>query len=268
MPKASVNGLSIDYIVEGQGEPLFLIMGFAGPKILWLSQRRAFRKHYQVVIYDNRGAGRSSKPPGPYTMQMMADDAVGLMDHLGIERAHVLGASMGGMIAQHIALSYPDRVRKLILACTFARRDADGGRTSEWMKRVGLRDDATNDELRAIDLRRIGPAYSLAFNGRLAGMVAGPLMRLLGGLLATEGARAQFEAMLDHDTLDQLHTIQTPTLVIVGDADRLHRCNASDAIASRMPNARLVKVEGGSHIFFIGKRDRFNREVLGFLLGS
>jgi pimeloyl-ACP methyl ester carboxylesterase len=99
-------------------------------------------------------------------------------------------------------------------------------------------------------------------------MVAGPLMRLLGGLLATEGARAQFEAMLGHDTLDQLHTIQTPTLVIVGDADRLHRCNASDAIASRMPNARLVKVEGGSHIFFIGKRDRFNREVLDFLLGS
>ena len=127
MPKARVNGISINYSVEGRGEPLFLIMGFSGSKMAWFFQRGAFRKHFQVVTFDNRGVGQSDKPPGPYSMKMFADDTVGLMDHLGIDKAHVLGASMGGMIAQHIALSHPERVRKLVLSCTVASRQGGGG---------------------------------------------------------------------------------------------------------------------------------------------
>ena len=206
MPNITANGIQIEY--ETSGDPsspvLLLIMGLSAQLIDWDEEFLAqlLEKGVFIIRFDNRDAGLSTKfeeggipdmkgtkkgkgPRIPYTLDDMADDAVGLLDALGIEKAHICGISMGGMIAQHIALSYPDRVRKLVLACTFARRDADGGRSSEWMKRVGLRDDATNDELRAIDMRRIGQAYSLAINGRLAGMVAGPLMRLLGGLLAT-----------------------------------------------------------------------------------
>jgi pimeloyl-ACP methyl ester carboxylesterase len=81
MPKARVNGISINYSIEGRGEPLFLIMGFSGSKMAWFFQRRTFRKHFQVVTFDNRGVGQSDKPTGPYSMQMFADDTVGLMDH-------------------------------------------------------------------------------------------------------------------------------------------------------------------------------------------
>jgi len=269
MPKARVNGISINYSVEGRGEPLFLIMGFSGSKMAWFFQRRAFRKHLQVVTFDNRGVGQSDKPPGPYSMQMFADDTVGLMDHLGIDKAHVLGASMGGMIAQHIALSHPERVRKLVLSCTVASRQGGGVHSAEYMKRLGLSEDASDDELRQIGPKKLmGMVVSLAVNDRLLGMTAGPILRIFAGRLATDGVRGQFEAILGHDTLGRLPTIQAPTLVIVGDQDRLINPASSDVLAGAIPGARLVKVEGGSHAFFISKRGRFNSQVLDFLLGS
>ncbi len=95
MPKANVNGININYGVYGHGEPLVLIMGFAGPKLGWIFQRCFFKKHYQVVTFDNRGVWRTDKPEGPYSIKMMADDTVGLMDHLGIKKANILGVSMG-----------------------------------------------------------------------------------------------------------------------------------------------------------------------------
>jgi 3-oxoadipate enol-lactonase len=269
MPKARVNGVSINYSVEGRGEPFFLIMGFSGSKMAWFFQRRAFRKHFQVVTFDNRGVGESGKPTGPYSMQMFADDTVGLMDHLGIDKAHVLGVSMGGMIAQHIALSHPERVRKLVLGCTFASRQGSTGHSAEYMQRIELSEDASDDELRQIDLKKLmGMVVSLAVNDRLLGMAVGPLLRIFAGRLATEGIRGQFEAILGHDTLERLPTIQAPTLVIVGAQDRLINPASSDVLADAIPGARLVKIESGSHAFFISKRGRFNREVLDFLLGS
>ena len=90
MPKTPVNGINISYRVEGQGKPLVLIMGIGSSRWVWLLQTRAFRKHYTVVSFDNRGAGKTDKPGSPYTIETMADDTVGLMDHLGIERAHIL----------------------------------------------------------------------------------------------------------------------------------------------------------------------------------
>lgn len=96
MPSAKVNGISIDYKVEGQGEPLVMIMGLGGARSSWRSQTGFFKKYYRTVTFDNRGVGKSDKPAGPYTIRMMADDTIGLMDHLSIEKAHVLGVSMGG----------------------------------------------------------------------------------------------------------------------------------------------------------------------------
>ena len=269
MPKARVNGISINYSIEGRGEPLFLIMGFSGFKMAWFFQRRAFRKHFQVVTFDNRGVGQSDKPTGPYSMQMFVDDTVGLMDHLGIDKAHVLGVSMGGMIAQYIALSHPERVHKLVLGCTLASRQGGGGHSAEYTKSLGLSEDPSDDELRQIDPKKLmGMVVTLAVNDRLLGMAARPLLRIFARRLATEGVRGQFEAILGHDTLERLPTIQAPTLVIVGAQDRLINPTSSDVLAGAIPGARLVKIEDGSHAFFISKRGRFNREVLNFLLGS
>jgi pimeloyl-ACP methyl ester carboxylesterase len=122
MPIARLNGVSIHYHVEGRGDPLVMIMGFSAGRLGWLPQIPFFRKHYRVVTFDNRGVGRSDKPLGPYSTRMMADDTVRLMDLLGIEKAHIMGLSMGGMIAQELAIEYPQRVMKLVLACTYANQ--------------------------------------------------------------------------------------------------------------------------------------------------
>jgi pimeloyl-ACP methyl ester carboxylesterase len=114
----------------------------------------------------------------------------------------------------------------------------------------------------------MGMVVSLASNNRLLGIVARPLLRIIAWRLATEGTRGQFEAILGHDTLDRLPTIQAPTLVIVGTQDRLVNPTSSDVLAGAIPGARLVKIEGGSHSFFMSKRGRFNKEVLDFLIGS
>jgi 3-oxoadipate enol-lactonase len=112
------------YMEAGAGEPLVLVMGFGGDHLAWGLQIPAFAAKYRVIAFDNRGVGQSDAPDVPYTTAMMADDAVGLMDGLGIERAHVCGVSMGGMIAQEIALRHPSRVRTLQLHATLARPDA------------------------------------------------------------------------------------------------------------------------------------------------
>lgn len=266
MPKTEVNGINISYMVEGQGEPLVMIMGFSAPRIGWVLQRRAFRKYFQVITFDSRGVGGSDKPPGPYSMKMMADDTVGLMDHLGIDKAHILGVSMGGMIAQEVAINYPERVRKLVLGSTYARSDEIGGHSSEYYKALGLEEGCSDDELRSVAVGKVlGTVFSLAFNSRLYRIGVAPLARVFARLRASEGVRAQFEAIVGHDTLDRLHLIEAPTLVITGAGDRLHRPGSSEVIANRIPKAKLVKVEGGSHAFLVAMRGRFNREVLDFL---
>src|SRR2546427_3279997 len=124
MPKVRVNGIGLNYVEAGSGDPLLLIMGFGGDHQAWAFQTPVFAQRYRVIAFDNRGAGQSDVPDVPYTTRMMAEDAIGLLDALRIERAHVLGVSMGGMIAQELALAHPQRVRSLQLHCTLAPRDA------------------------------------------------------------------------------------------------------------------------------------------------
>jgi pimeloyl-ACP methyl ester carboxylesterase len=111
-------------------------MGLGGSKSGWRFQIPTFKKHYRVITFDNRGAGNSDKPKGPYSITQMADDTVTLMDHLGIAKAHIIGVSLGGMIAQEVAINHPERVSKLVLGCTYACIDEANGRTPEWDKAI------------------------------------------------------------------------------------------------------------------------------------
>ena len=118
MPHSTVNGIKIYYEEQGTGEPLILINGLAFPMDLWFAQIRELSKDFRVIALDNRGIGRSDHPDEAYSIAMMASDAVGLLQSLGIAKAHVVGLSMGGFIAQEIALSYPEVVNRLILIAT------------------------------------------------------------------------------------------------------------------------------------------------------
>ena len=115
------------YRMDGKGQPLGLIMGLGGRKENWKPQIRAFKRQFRVITFDNRGVGGSSHLPGPITIEAMVSDTLALLDHLEIGRAHILGYSLGGIVAQEIAISHPERVSKLILASTMAVSDGSDG---------------------------------------------------------------------------------------------------------------------------------------------
>jgi 3-oxoadipate enol-lactonase len=255
MPHARINAANIYYEVHGNGEPLVLIQGFAGGTQAWGLQVSAFKKYYRVITFDNRGAGRTGRSKIPPTIEMMAADVIALLDHLGINKAHVLGLSMGGMIAQEIALSYPQRVNKLILCSTFATRDLPGAI-----------DKPRPTDIRDMDFdilmeHMISASYNVPFYRALFLM----LMRINKKAVDSKGILDQAQALSTHSTLDRLHLIKAPTLVMTGTDDRLVSPLHSDILASRIPGANLVKVPGGSHAFFFEKSRIFNREVLAFL---
>lgn len=269
MPKAKVNEVNIDYAVHGRGEPLVLIQGLGGPRSGWIFQTRAFGKYYRVITFDNRGVGKSDKPGGSYTVRTMADDTIALLDYLGVDKAHVLGISLGGMIAQEIAINYPERVRKLILACTAAET---GATDESVITAMGLGDGSSGAEgrdLRGVDMAKVMSAViSLSYNRRLFRLLFLPLAKIYLRFGEVKGISGQLEAAAAYSTLDRLQQIKAPTLVIVGTGDKLMPVHSSEVLADRIPGARLVKVEGGSHSFFMEMRGRFNKEVLDFLRGN
>ena len=257
MPLARLNGISISYQVEGQGEPLVMIMGFTASRIGWMPQRRFFKRYYRVITFDNRGAGKSDKPPVSYSTRMMADDTVKLMDVLGIEKAHIMGLSMGGMIAQELAINYPQRVVKLVLVATYTRQDEISGDTLEQAKFLHLSPE-----------KKINAMIGLAFNKPLYRFTVGLLARAQAGFRGVSskvGIAGQSEACQKHDTLERLSSITAPTLIIVGTGDRIINPVSSEVIAGKIPNAKLVKVDGASHYFSFEMKNVFNREVLNFL---
>jgi pimeloyl-ACP methyl ester carboxylesterase len=274
MPTATVRDIELYYEEHGSGDPLLCIMGFATDSTGWLMQVPAFAEKHRTIVFDNRGVGRSAKPSGAYTIHEMADDAVGILDHLGIDRADVLGVSMGGMIAQELVLRHPDRVRALVLAATFPEPDAE---TEDQRKIIfhQMGGSITEAGEMRIDFTAFNP---LMFFQHLLPLVFNPgfiqtelprLMQMFSGALqfgfSIEAIMGQMQAIMRHKATDRLADITAPTLVITGDADRLISPANSDVIARSIPGATLVKVPGGSHAFNIEMPELFNRTVLDFL---
>jgi len=261
---ANANGININYNVTGQGKPLVMINGMNEVQSNWRSQIGSFKKYYRTITFDNRGVGKSDKPVGPYTIRMMADDTIGLMDYLNIDKAHVLGVSMGGMIAQELAINHPERVDKLVLGSTFARRDETSGFSSELSKELEAYERSPRDE--ASQRRFASASMPLAINKWSNKVFLVALMKIaIRFLPISTGVAEQLEALLAHDAADRLGMIKASTLVITGTEDRAIKPISSEVIASLVPKAKLVKVSGGSHSLYMEKRGEFNREVLDFL---
>lgn len=274
MSIAKVDSIELYYEEHGSGDPLLLIMGLAADSTAWMFQLPEFAKHYRTIVFDNRGVGRSTKPAGPYTIHQMADDTAGLLDVLGIARTHVVGVSMGGMIAQELVLRHPQRVRGLVLGCTYPEPDADIERQREFSV-TQLGGKITGSGEMQIDISALDPLTFFqhllpsVFNQAFIDNELPKLIQMFAGSLqygfSLEAILGQVEAVMSHKATDRLHQIQSPTLVITGDADRLVPPANSDVLAANIPGARLVKVPGGSHGFNFETPEIFNGEVLKFL---
>jgi 3-oxoadipate enol-lactonase len=259
------NGQDLYYESHGDGPPLVLVMGIGYDSSLWkLAQVPALAKRFRVIIFDNRDVGRSSKAHGRYTIADMADDVVGLLDGLDIARAHVLGLSMGGLIAQQVALRHPTRVDRLVLAgcgAAPARVAFDPIGAWAWLKR----NDPTGETFACEQFVWL---FSTAFRRNRAA-VESTIAMLSSNPHPVEpdAYQRQADAYLAYDALDQLGDIRAPTLMIVGEQDLLTPPWICEEVTRGIRGARFEVIEGdgASHLAAVERADDFNALVIRFL---
>jgi 3-oxoadipate enol-lactonase len=258
----AADGARIHYRVTGRpsGPPVLLIQGLGADKHAWDFQRLALACTHRTIALDNRGSGRSDKPHGTYTLDQMAADAIAVLDHAGVETAHVAGASMGGAISQILTLTYPERVRSLTLTCTSCRNHpwrnellASWGAIAREHGMGAMTSKAARWVIGPRSFRRLMPAVGwlgpLAF-GRPAHAFA-----------------AQVDAILDADDtmVERLGAIEVPTLVVVGNQDILTPRGDSEELAELIPTAELVVISGAAHGLMVEHASTYNRVLMDFL---
>jgi pimeloyl-ACP methyl ester carboxylesterase len=264
LAKVKVGGIEVYYEVHGDGSPLLMIMGFAG-NIDWWDPRliQATSERYKTVIFDNRGSGRTDKPNVAYTIKMFAEDTAGLMDALKIERAHILGISMGGMIAQEFALNHPDRVERLVLCSTTC-----GGSNSVqpspqalallMRPRVGI----TEEQVAKNWIQLLFTEDVVKSNANYMDAVT---RQLLKAPIPADPYRRQLEAIENFDAYERLPEIKATTLVMHGKKDILIPPENAKIIADRIPAAKLVYLENSGHALFSQEPQKVNKTLLEFL---
>ena len=260
MPKVQVNDIEMYYEVHGSGEPLVMIMGWTANLNVWSPEMvEVLAEHFQVILFDNRGAGRSGSSQGGYLMSQFASDTIGLMDALKIEKAHVFGVSLGGMIAQEVALKYPERVNRLILGCTtcgpiYGKLFSPG--LMEWFTKFALNPKMSGNQL-LVNLTFSRDTRDMAVRHAIkAGFVAP---------ITPENQKKQLHAAMRFNSYHRLKKLCHPTLVMTGDKDLLIPPKNSKILAQQIPNSKLVILKGMSHAFYADSPDKSFAAILKFL---
>ncbi|UCF04213.1 MAG: alpha/beta fold hydrolase [bacterium] len=263
MPSVEAGDIQIYYEIHGEGEPLLLIMGLGTDIQAWIFQIRDFSEEYRTITFDNRDAGRTGVSRKTYTIRTLADDTLALMDALIVDRAHVLGVSMGGYIAQEFAFAHPERVRSLILANTAARPGHRGTLIMDTWAR--MRTEGIDGELfERQSLPWIFTDATLDDPGKVSAIVRARLENPY--IQQADGYRRQVDAARSFDASGRLGAISAPTLVLAGRDDLLVPLWFAEELTERIPNAELVVLPGG-HGLFNEFPAEFNRAVLKFLRG-
>lgn len=247
MPLISVGDLSINYDERGSGDPLLLIMGFGASSAGWRPEFvDGLAESFRVITFDNRGTGQSEAASAPYTMADMADDAVGVLEKLGIERAHVMGLSMGGMIAQEVALRHPRRVRGLVLGCTNSGAPLSVAAPQESVALLMPPEGMSPEDA----ARRAWPVVQtpefIAANPEL---MEASLTRAMQHPTPLQTRHYQMGAVMTWGTADRLTEIAAPTLIITGDRDVLIPPENSRILHERIPGSRLEVIPDAAHGF-------------------
>ncbi|MFQ5999697.1 MAG: alpha/beta fold hydrolase [Candidatus Bathyarchaeia archaeon] len=255
MPRVKVNGVNIFYEITGEGPALALLHGWTGNHKLWKEQVPVFSKNYTVIMVDHRGHGESDKPRTGYSIQVFADDLHRVLDKLGISKTFIVGHSMGGMIAQKFYLSYPDKVRALILADTTSH--GTGGTIS--FEEAGVLVQTLGFQS-AVEQFFAETFFAEGTSEEIINWAKSEVLKT-PQYVVEEGAKA----MSQFDTTDRLSEIEVPTLIIHGDQDLAISVEKAKTLHEKIPNSKLKIIRGSGHFILLEKPDEFNKIVLEFL---
>jgi len=254
-------GARIYWDQQGRGDPVLLIMGLGWASPMWHRSRPILSTRYRTIAFDNRGVGKSDVPPGIYSIALMASDAAAVLDAAGVEKAHVFGVSMGGMIAQEFALQYPDRVTSLVLGCTAA-----GGPNAV---------TAAPPVIEVLTRRGLNPDEYAALMDPFIYDSGTPRERIEEDMVLRRqwwpepaGFFAQLQGILEWEAYSRLPQIAAPTLVIHGETDQLVPPQNGKLIADRIRGAKLVMIPRASHILATDQPEAVHRAVLDFFFAA
>ena len=265
MPLINANGIRFEYAIEGEGKPLVLLHGGQGDSSSFYSLVPSLSKHFKVLSFDQRGSGFSDKPNGPYTMELLADDTVHLMEALKIASAHIFGISMGGMVAQALALRHPKRVNSLILGCTLP-----GG----WEKAYKINhakevftafsiDQQLEPEIRAKALSQV--VFSAGFIDKNPTILNDLVQARKKKPIDPIGLKGRMDAVDSFDAFSKLKDIHCPTLIITGKDDRLVDWRNSKLLNEEIPHSKLLYFEHAGHLFWIEKPKQSLDAITSFI---
>lgn len=260
---ATIGEVNLYYETSGEGDPVLLIAGLGGNTGLWYRQIPVLSTQHQVICFDSRGAGRSDVPPGPYTVKEMDSEAVQLLDALGIAAAHIVGSAMGGMIAQEVAIQYPDKAWSLALIATQCGGTHAFGAAAE--NAAALEQLATT-ELDAEERARSWVPYifSQSFVESDPDLVEEYVQVNALHPPTTAGLQAQWAALMGYDSWERLEFITAPTMILQGDQDVLVPTENADVLGVRIPESRVVIFPGAGHSLAFEAADAVNKLLLEF----
>jgi pimeloyl-ACP methyl ester carboxylesterase len=242
--------------------PLLLIAGLASDEVSWIFQKPEFAAKHRLISCDNRGVGRSPKPPGPYTIAAMAADVLELLDGLELEKVSLLGHSMGGAIAQYLAMEFPQRVDRLVLACTFSRLEGRSIPVVESWAGV-LKLGASHEVVGNTLFPWLYTERFLSFPGNLDACISALAQHPYP--MEGEPVHAQVAALRGFDSSAHLHRINAPTLVLAAEEDLLVSPSSCRALAEAIPGAKYELLPGTAHSCMLETPALFNQAVLSFL---
>lgn len=262
MPKVTVNGLKLYYEIEGDGAPVLLVPGFAAGRWIWFKQTEELSRKFRVIIFDPRGVSDSDKPEGQQTITLLADDIAHLLQTIGIESAHIVGASFGGFVAQEFALKYPAMTRKLVLCCTSFGGPNHVAPAPETLEALASTKGLNSEE-------RMRANLLLAFTPEYLQTQVDEVERVVHLRATNEVPEhiylSQLQAAMNFNAELRLEEIASPTLVLSGDADIIVPVQNSRNLAAKIPGAKLQIINGGSHTFFIEQAPEVNNILIAFL---
>ncbi|HXG21009.1 MAG TPA: alpha/beta fold hydrolase [Methylomirabilota bacterium] len=263
MQRTRINGVELAYELQGAGEPLVMIHGAQGDQSMFAAITPTFIKHFQVLTFDQRGSGLSEKPDMEYSMAMFADDTAALMDHVGFASAHILGVSMGGMIAQEFALRHPQKTRSLVLGCT-----TPGGPKAVSLGSGALAKAYSTQPMTAEERGRLlaEACFTKGYLEKHPEVIPAMIEARRRRPIDPVALGHRMKAVYAHDTYDRLPQIACPTLVITGKDDVLVPWENSRILAERIPGAQFVLLEPAGHLFWGEQPEQAREALLSFLL--